>query len=65
MRNHLIRLHIDSISPRPRRIKLSTAFGLILLGFILTLIGLFIYSNFFWNQEIETHARFIPVSILV
>ncbi len=65
MRSRLIRLHLDSISPRSRRIKLSTAFGLVLLGFILTLIGLFIYSNFFWNIEIETQARFIPISVLV
>ena len=65
MRSRLIRLHLDIISPRPRRIKLSTALGLVLLGFILTLLGLAIYANYFWNIEIETQARFIPISILV
>ena len=65
MRSRLVRLHIENVSPRPKRMRLSTAFGLMFLGFLITMIGLFIWANFFWQMEVDTTVKFVPVTILL
>lgn len=65
MRSRLVRLHIENVSPRPKRLRVSTALGFIFLGFLFTVVGLFIWANFFWEMRIDTTAKFVPVSILL